>query len=579
MYRSITGRMARWTEEGLGVLTPNVFFYDSVSRPAPAFAELLASRTAGGGFELSSRPPNSLSMELPSALRFPLSFLKRRESAHCSSTDGLVLVSGHPDLIGPEVEGTDAAIYALGNAFEMRRDARDFVRSVVSLRRAVGQRKLLYAPGMMEPSNLALLCYAGVDLFDSSLPVYQGSLGRLTMPEGTLQASDAPWLLPSLDEGSVIGRNVEAVWQELNLVRHMIRAGRLRELVETRSASSPWSVAVLRLLDFEHYEYQEQYAPVVGPRFYCNSKQSLYRPDVLRFRKRIMERYASPPHKRVLLLLPCSARKPYSHSRSHRMFAEVIRSVRNSVAVHEVIVTSPLGIVPREVELVYPAAHYDIPVTGHWDRDEVAMVQEMISRISSFQYEKVISHLSDEESFVRDVVDCIDTSGGRPTASDSLEKLRAELERACSALPSLSWSEERFGTVSSIARFQFGRGGDALVEGCDVVGNYPYLRVMASGNQIAMLTPERGMLSLTMRGGQRLIEIGVNRVEMADFDLEGNLFAIGVEGADPGIRTGDEVVVLRNGEPQAVGVAMMCGEEMVESERGEAVRVRHRIKK
>ena len=579
MHRSITGRIARWTEEGLGVLTPNVFFYDSESHPAPPFAELLASRIAGGGFELSSRPPNSLSIELPYALRFPLSFLKRRESAHYSSTDGLVLVSGHPDLIGPEVEGTDAAVYALGNAFEMRREARDFVRSVVSLRTVVGQRKLLYVPGMMEPSNLALLCYAGVDLFDSSLPLYQGSLGRLTIPEGTLQAKDAQWLLPSPNESSIIERNMEAVWQELNLVRHMIRAGRLRELVEIRSASSPWSVAALRLLDFEHYEYQEQYAPVVGPRFYCNSKQSLYRPDVLRFRKRIMERYSPPPHKRVLLLLPCSARKPYSRSRSHRMFAEVIRSVRNSVMVHEVIVTSPLGIVPREVELVYPAAHYDIPVTGHWDRDEVAMVQEMISRISSPQYEKVISHLSDEESFVSDVVECTDTSGGRPTASDSLERLREELESVCSALPPAPWSEERFGMVSSIARFQFVRGGDALVQGCDVVGNYPHLRVMASGNQVAMLTPERGMLSLTLRGGQRLLEIGVNRVEMAHFELGGNLFAIGVEGADPGIRAGDEVVVLRRGELQAVGVARMCGEEMVESERGEAVRVRHRIKK
>ena len=35
------------------------------------------------------------------------------------------------------------------------------------------------------------------------------------------------------------------------------------------------------------------------------------------------------------------------------------------------MVTSPLGLVPRSLEDFWPAAHYDIPVTGDWDSDEI----------------------------------------------------------------------------------------------------------------------------------------------------------------------------------------------------------------
>jgi archaeosine synthase len=109
-----------------------------------------------------------------------------------------------------------------------------------------------------------------------------------------------------------------------------------------------------------------------------------------------------------------------------------------------------------------------------------------------------------------------------------------------------------------------------------VVGKYPYLKFMRGNTQIGMLTPERGMLSLTMDGGEVLVEKGINTVQIGDFDLGGNLFAVGVNSADPAIRTGDEVAIVRNGQLEGVGVAAMSGPEMAMSKRGEAVRVRHK---
>jgi len=47
--------------------------------------------------------------------------------------------------------------------------------------------------------------------------------------------------------------------------------------------------------------------------------------------------------------------------------------------VHEVVLTSPLGLVPRELESLYPACCYDVPVTGHWSAEEREVLEEMLS--------------------------------------------------------------------------------------------------------------------------------------------------------------------------------------------------------
>src|SRR5207249_7612127 len=115
--------------------------------------------------------------------------------------------------------------------------------------------------------------------------------------------------------------------------------------------------------------------------------------------------YAKPPSARVLLLLPCSARKPYSASRSHRRFREAIQACKNPSVVHEVIVTSPLGLIPRELERFYPAGAYDIPVTGDWSRDEAAVVADDLEAFGeSNRYDSVVAHLGAEGPIVHQVL-------------------------------------------------------------------------------------------------------------------------------------------------------------------------------
>jgi archaeosine synthase len=563
-------RNARWSVVKRSVPTPNIAFLRTSSYPGPEFAELVLDTEAGSSFRMVGGPDEPI-LRVPDCLHVPRSRTKDE------GTDGGCFISNRLD------PGDGATIEILGevavleNAFELRRDARAFVQALAELRERVGYTRLIYAPGAMDLSNLALFAYLGVDLFDSSLLMYRAANGQVSLPEGNLPAEKADWLLKGAGQGALVDMNLRNAWNELHLVRHMMSAGRLRELAEVRSQATPFGVAALRLFDLEHYALQERYTPLTGPRFYANTKQSLYRPDVWRWRRRIMERWTPAPHKKVLLLIPCSARKPYFMSRSHQLFREVLMSVPNPGVVQELIVTSPIGVVPRELELFYPAAQYDIPVTGHWDREEVAMVQQLVAHAASFGFERVISHLGAESEFVQEVApQAVDTSAGSTTSRDALRRLQEELGDACSNFPTLSRSADRTESLSSVARFQFGPGGDALTAGCQVVGNYPYSKIMEGRVQMGMLTPERGMISLTMEGASRLLPARMNWVEMEDFDLGGNLFAVGVKGADPILRVGDEAMVIRNGELEGVGIAAMCGEEMVASKRGEAVRIRHK---
>ena len=570
--RNFTARRTLWTQPPVSLHTPEILFLDTRLHPAPDFAEaILVEELDGYRIETVGSEGRGPLFRLDEPI--PLSHLRFGGGGGIVVGESTVTVRATSERFEGLLNERGEDIICLGGAFELRRSPRNLVKGVVSIRETAGHSRLIFTPGIMDVESLAILCYLGIDLFDSSFLIYQSARGKVLLPDGSIDVSEADWLLPDPSPEKLLFFNLESAWKELQRVRWAIGKGRLRELVEARVLSNPWAVAILRLFDIEHYGHQEEVAPVVGGSVRCNSKQSLLRPDVQRWRERMQTRYRPPDHKRVLLLLPCSAHKPYSESRSHRAFGRVIDTVRRTHIVHEVIVTSPLGIVPRELELFFPAAHYDIPVTGHWDCFERYMIVEMLKHLGSFGYDDVICHM--EEDFVTDSLDCTVTTSGDPTSAENLSALGQALEEVCRDLDPVSRVKDIVSTMGSVAGFQFGKGGERLLDGAEVSGRYPRYRIVAEGKQLGMLTPERGMISLTIEGAKRLHDGGINLVRIGDFQFKGNLFAVGVEDADLAIRAGDEAIILRGEEVVGVGVAQMSGREMIELSRGEAVRVRH----
>ena len=464
-------------------------------------------------------------------------------------------------------EGTE--ILVIANGYELRDDARKLVKTIIDIREKAGYNVLICAPGLADASNLALLAYMGIDVFDDSVARAFGINKIMSMPEGL-----------SVCDEDMTEYNVSAIEEECRKVRLFTEGGRLRELVDQREFSSPISVATLRIFDDEGYAYQEEACSTVGCRFACNTVQALRRPDVLRYRRMILERYHKPAHKRILLLLPCSAKKPYHISKTHKRFASAIHTASHDTLVHEVIITSPLGIVPRELDTFYPANSYDIPVTGEWKPEEKQFIRDMLSRLLEQGYDKVISHLGEDTDLIRGLCEMEETVVGDPTSPASLTKLDETLRAAAKGIKCGNYGEDRRETVRSVLGFQFGNDvAEAIMEnGTVCIGKFPYWKIIRDNVQLGMMTAERGMISLTLDGAKILASMNRNVVEMMDFELKGNLFAVGVVKADPSIRIGDEAVIVLNGVVKGVGVAMMSGREMTELSRGIAVRIRHKSK-
>ncbi len=579
------GRLGRWTREGRDVRTPLVLFVHRKSAPAPAFAEglLVVDRTDDPRLQirvsgsLFAPRPGEGPDDLPATKGLPRS-VADVEAPQEPRGISLALVTSRSDFH----VATDADAVFLANGPEFARDPRDFVASLAQAREEVGPSKPLGVTGLAAPSNLAALVYSGIDIVDSSRVLLDAAQGIFHTADGTVPLSQADreacGCAACASDADLRAHNELALHREMLLVRNHLLHGRLRELVERRLANDPWNTAVLRHLDLRQGALLESYTPVAGGEILAYSHESLTRPEVLRFRARVRERYAKPPSARVLLLLPCSARKPYSSSRSHRRFRDAILACANPSAVHEVVVTSPLGLIPRELERFYPARAYDIPVTGDWNRDEAAMVTEDLQAyVAANRHAAVVAHLGSEAPIVREALpDAVVTSKDRPTSEESLANLTKTLSEVTASMTRVGRGTRFAEEMANIARFQFGEAGRALVENVEYKGRFPNVHLRQGGVQVAMHT-DRGMLSLTLEGGAVLSRGNAYCIEIEDFVPKGNLFAIGVTGASPEIRIGDDVVVRHAGGVRAVGTARMNPREMVDGERGEAVHVRHAI--
>ncbi len=489
----------------------------------------------------------------------------------------------------------EADLYVLGAAKQLENHARDFVNSIIRLKESTRADSLLYAPALATPENLSMLVYMGVDIVDETLPIIKGYQDIYLTNSGEFHLDrlhefpcacdvchcNTPQELirhPKKERAEALSRhNVSKLGEEMRTIRENIRSGNIREYIERQCRARPRLTAALRLIDAES-TFLEKRTPLFRPgTLYANTAESMNRVEIRRFAQRVLERY-TPPDLDTLILLPCSAKKPYSTSLSHQKFINALGKYRRYV--HEVIITSPMGVVPRELELMYPAAHYDTPVTGYWDREERAWVGGCLrSYLRKNNYRNIIAHVHGayreicEEVAGEMGLDFIYTAEDGVTSRASLEKL----ERAVSGIENVkkrSVDEVKLDLMRASADYQFGRGaGDLLVSGAVVKAPFPKFQLF-SGIQLATLIPQYGTIALTVEGGQRLAAQPHYRVKIGDFTPHSSILAPGVLDADPQIRPGDEVLV--EGEKFfGVGRALMSGWEMKQCGKGIAVELRH----
>jgi len=534
----------------------------------------------------------------------------------------------HPDADFPSAAVVDSrSARDLGVDAYLLSDAQGFVGHGQAFRNAIVRAKAALPPdaalglsGVATPRNVAVLAYAGVDLVDATLARTKGT-------QGMYLTADAEHFLEDLDElpcacpacakprseftrADCADHNVNALRAELRRVRERIRSGRLRDYVEGQARHEGWLTAAFREFD-DQWGYVEERTPLMrDAEVTAASAETLDRVEIRRFADRVTSRYRNRFTDQPLVLVPCSATKPYSDSQSHRQFHDAIQWRG-----HTVSMTSPIGVVPQELETTYPAQHYDSVVTGDWSEDEIGFVTEVLRRyLERNDYSRVIAHVpadgyreicerveSDPAVDVAFEYTCVD----HPTTDESLGELNAALEGE----PAYSKREREHNTVRAIADYLLGDGaGDDLFGGLgaagreagdgdeadryggetdvSTTGRYPKLQVWGDdpdagregepGEQLATMVPQYGTLSFTLAGARRWVasDAPTKRVEIDAFVPHGSVLAPGVVDASDDIRVGDEVVV-DGPKAFAVGRAAMSGPEMAGATRGVAVEVRH----
>jgi len=591
------------------ITTPAVAFIDTPRFKAPYFADFLITNDNLKTEKLTLQVGNSIFSVLTNETKEKLSINKYllypkdvSKELHISSIKynkkknaACCILPAKEDVIDDFLKENDAVMFIVSDAFQLFFQQSKFVEFMTKCREKIGYQKMIYLPSIGSPSSFALLSYLGVDLFDSASAIISARNNILLFPNGQFNKNDlhelpcsCPICSKIKDKPSEMGfseilqHNYFAIFNEIKQVRNAIILGTLRELVETRVSTSPTLTAMLTILDQNHHEFLEERMPITRKnQLLSTTKHSLDRPEIRRFQNRILHRYIKPDCAKILLLLPCSAKKPYSFSKSHKLFRETLYGLKNPDIVHEVIITSPLGIVPRELELMYPASRYDIAVTGHWDEDEKKMIQNLLKRhLENNNYDKIIVHVPISiQDFIVDIfknpiITCID----RPTSKESLDKLSNVLADVTSQYERVDFTKRSYENMLSLASYQFGKEiAEKLLKNCKIRGKYPYQKIMQNNTQLGMVTKERGMISLTLDGAKIIAASHKYWVEIFDdFELIGSVFAPGVKDADEKIRIGDEAVVTKNGTVCGVGVAQMNGNEMKELTHGEAVKIRHR---
>jgi archaeosine synthase alpha-subunit len=474
-------------------------------------------------------------------------------------------ISLHPQLDSPARSG-DCVI--VDNWHTSLSNPRNYVDWLIGLKEKIPVDTTWYAPASALPSNVHILCYSGFDLFDFRAVDLKTAQKRFCTPEGDFPLEAFSRGICTCDgcrHRDLKMHNRQALLQEIALVTLFIERSQLRDLVESRCRLDAAQVAIMRHLD-SRYSFMERCTPVARSAVMrVNSGESLQRAEVRRFAERVITRFI-PPKTDVVVLLPCSAKKPYSLSQSHRRFQQAI-----SGRAHELIVTSPLGLVPRELECVYPAGHYDVPVTGYWDAEECAIISGILARyFDHHRYRRIIAHLD---------------GGALKVARMAADICGITLEYSCTehpvhdgalnALDSALAGERRIkdDRLHGMVSYQF--NFDLDTKGITLRGHFPEMFYSKKNVQLFSIDTGTGLLRPTFDGWD-LIPEGY-RVYIDDFIPEGDVLVPGVVSADFAIRDGDEVLVI-GARAHATGRAALPADELLRSGRGVAVRVR-KIKK
>jgi len=117
----------------------------------------------------------------------------------------------------------------------------------------------------------------------------------------------------------------------------------------------------------------------------------LVRPEIIRHRKRLSERYEQPEDAEVLILLPSlSPRLTVKKKKYKRIIAKLCEELKISRdRIHVCFYVLPFGIVPQEISDIYPLSQYEFALPPDAETIEY-VAQRIIEYVEKSRYKKIV---------------------------------------------------------------------------------------------------------------------------------------------------------------------------------------------
>ncbi len=532
------------------------------------------------------------------------------------------------------------------NIFANLMHSRVILECIIELKRKLPSNLLWIVSGKILPQNYALALYLGFDLIDTRYIFQMGIKGLYITPNGTKWLREMSYPLCSckycqqiimfLDnqkketphvKSLILNHNFYSAIGELWRIKQSITDKTLRSYIEMKIHSSPLAAAFLRTIDTQYAKEINSRFPIINSHpVMCVGSESYNRPEIINFINRVKDEILPAKKYKMVVILPCSAKKPYSQSRSHQKFIKTIRKAagKRYNDIHQVIITSPTGVIPRELEKVFPAAHYDIPVTGEWDAYEIRSTAECLANwLKKYETEDkssltIIAHLTggyrkaceiaelflsrenegeykNRFKFIYSISQTDDFGTG---SFEGLNNLSAEITDNLSKNTQDKQSPDKSKDFNKITKdeiiikatmdYQIGKGagemiiknGAIIIKGKRPQYNEIYTYDGAGKLLVGRLYANTGLIKLAPRGAELLVPLGKNQISINEEDLQGTtIFRPILKDIDPSAHPGDEMIVVnKNGSYLGVGELIQAPLDASLATSGMICKLRKKIK-
>ncbi len=445
----------------------------------------------------------------------------------------------------------------------------DLINVILNIKKHLEPSKPVHLFGAGHPLIFPIAVALGCDFFDSSAYIKYAYDNRLIFPWGTEkldEINELPCCCPvcskfTVDEmkklpeeekiKEISKHNLYVSFSEIKRIKNAISQGSLWELVETRSVENPHLLQSLKLLRTEeNKKWLEKFETISKNKamFYTGS-QTFHRPIVYRAHKKLLERFT--PTSKELVVLPESS-KPFS-----AFYSDEIKQIYEKNSKVSIIVDSSLGVVPIELDEMYPFA------------------QSIFPKFIDYETEKEISNFF--KCFIKD--SNIIFWRGFKTLDEITPYKKA-----------FNFDIKR---INAVADMQFCKGaGNTLFNGkIKIVKSKKtgkIRNVYCNSKHILSIRANDGMFTLKIDGAKILhkcfkqphLRVTIKE-DAVNFVKEGkSVFAKFVKECDPGLRPKDECLIVDEKDNLlAVGRCIMNSEEMLAFNYGMAVKTREKLLK